>query len=108
MFVQCPRLVRAVASSGYGLSCCGIIKFNSRSGFDPKKLTDGMTEKDHVQTSRTVDAKVKAEAGKRSEAKKQPKYDALGNNCRDFASGMAWFARGAQLDENLKKQKQYF
>ena len=92
--------------SGYGLSCCGIIKFNSRSGFDPKKLTDGMTEKDHVQTSRTVDAKVKAEAGKRSEAKKQPKYDALGNNCRDFASGMAWFARGAQLDENLKKQKQ--
>jgi len=76
--------------SRYGVSCCGIIKFSSRSGFDPKKLTDGMMMKVHVKTSPTVDAKVKAEAERRSKATKQPKFDALGNNCRDFARGMAW------------------
>jgi hypothetical protein len=64
-----------------------------------------MMEKDHVQTSPAVDAKVKAEAERRSKDKKQPWYDVLGNNCRDFASGMAWVARGAQLKENLEKRK---
>ena len=44
--------------SGYGISCCGIIKFSPRTGFDPKNLTDGMKMKVHVKTSATVDAKV--------------------------------------------------
>ncbi len=92
--------------SGYGINCCGIIKFSSRTGFDPKKLTDGMMMKVHVKTRPTVDAKVKAEAERRSKEKKQPRFDALGNNCRDFARGMAWFARGAQLRENREKNHQ--
>lgn len=90
--------------SGYGINCCGIIKFLSRSGFDPKKLTDGIMMKAHVKTSPAVDAKVKAEAERRSKEKKQPRFDAWGNNCRDFARGMAWFARGAQMRENHERE----
>ena len=56
----------------------------------------------HTKTSPTVDAKVKAEAERRSKMKEQPWFDALGSNCQDFARGMSGWAQGAQLREDCE------
>jgi hypothetical protein len=45
------------------------------------------------------------EAKRRSEAKDQPRFDALGNNCRDFARGIYWFAWGARWRENAENER---
>jgi len=91
---------RPKTKSGFGINCCGKIDFNEKSGFDPNKLTDGVEMKDHLKTSPKVDASARAEAKRRADAENQPRYDALGYNCRDFASGIMNFARGAQLKDN--------
>jgi len=89
--------------SGYGLNCKGKTDFNPKSGFDPNNLDPCLSIIEHVQTSPSVDAKVKDEANRRADKPKQPRYDACGNNCRDYAEGMANYARGAQARDNLPK-----
>ena len=82
----------------------GKTDFNPNSGFDPNNLDNGVVMKKHVKTCPDVDAKVKNEAQRRADDPNQPRYDALGNNCRDFSCGMANYAWGAQLRANIDKR----
>jgi hypothetical protein len=85
------------------LNCKGKTDFNNKSGFDPNNLGDPcLSVVKHIKTSPEVDAKVKAEAKRRSDDANQPRYDALGNNCRDYCNGMGWYARGAQWRQNMQ------
>jgi RHS repeat-associated protein len=86
--------------SGWALSSPGKTDYNGRSGFDPNKLTDGVVLKDHFKTSISVDALVQAEVIRRANDPHQPRYDALGNNCRTFADSILNYAAGAQISEN--------
>jgi len=86
-------------------NCPADIQFSDKSGFDPKNLTDPCFKiMRHVVTSPTVDKKVRDEAKKRADEDKG-RYDALGNNCRHYATGICDYGVGAQLGENLKKKK---
>ena len=84
-------------TSGWGLNCKGKVDFHPNSLFDPTKPADCLAVVGHVITSPVVDAKVKQEAQRRADDPNQPRYDACGNNCRDYSQSLSNFARGANL-----------
>jgi len=73
-------------------NCPSDIRFNPKSGFDPRNLNDPCLEiRRHVVTSPAVDKKVRDRAQRNS--KENPgRYDALGNNCGDYAKGLCDYA----------------
>jgi len=91
------------ASGGWGISCPGKVSFNEKSGFDPDDLPDGSKIVKCVVTSPETDAKVREEAKKRANAKKQPKYDLCGYSCWNYASEIIWYARYLKMKKLLEE-----
>jgi hypothetical protein len=86
-------------------NCPAKINFNPQSGFDPKNLGNPCFEiTRHVVTSPAVDKKTRDEAEHRADEDKG-RYDALCNNCIDYANAIADYALGAKLKELIENRK---
>jgi hypothetical protein len=84
-------------------SCQGVINFYINSSFNPEKLDAAFEIENHVAADQSVTDKVRDYAKMRSELPNQPKYDACGNDCIDWAEGLARYAIGAKIREKLDK-----
>ena len=85
-------------------NCPADIGFSDAARFDPNNLPDCWVITRHVVTSPAVDKKVRDEAKRRADQDKG-RYDALGNNCNDYANAICNYGVGAKLGEKLKKKK---
>jgi RHS repeat-associated protein len=82
-------------------NCPANIQFNPKSAFDPRNLNDPCLEiRRHVVTSAAVDRKTRDKA-QRNANENKGRYDALGNNCRDYSKSLCDYAVGAKLGEML-------
>jgi len=79
----------------------GKTEFHKCSAFDPKKLGNDFSMTDHLPLSSDVDAKVRDEAERRANDPNQPRYDALGNSCIDYANGLYYYGVGAQIRSKM-------
>lgn len=92
------------------LNCRGQINFAPNGSFNPTNLTFGYVIERHTIVSQSATDAARDYAKKRAAQADQPRYDACGNNCIDWANGLAWFAIGRQIRENLdeiKNEKQH-
>jgi RHS repeat-associated protein len=102
-------------SSDFGptaTTLCGRINCRGRINFTANQLVLVPTNlpSDYVIESHTVVDQGATDAARdyakqRSENADQPRYDCCGNNCIDWANGLANYAIGRQLREDLDKIK---
>ena len=57
---------------------------------------------DHLSLSPDADKQVRDEAERRAKDPNQPRYDFLGNDCWDYATGMYYYGIGAQIRSNMQ------
>ena len=85
-------------------NCVGKINFTpSNLVLIPTNLTSDFVIEQHTVVSQTATDAAREYAKQRSE--KADRYDVCGNNCITWANGLAQFAVGRQIRENLDKIK---
>lgn len=94
------------ATSMFGrLNCRGQINFAPNGSFNPTNLQSGFVIERHTTLSQSATDATRDYAKQRAAKPDQPSYDACGNNCIDWANGLAWFGIGRQIREDLDKIK---
>ncbi|MCU0785571.1 MAG: hypothetical protein MUF81_16315 [Verrucomicrobia bacterium] len=86
------------------LNCRGIINFAANTlTLNPTNLTSDFVVERHTVVNQTATDAARDYAKQRSERADQPRFDACGNNCIDWANGLANFSIGRQIRDNLDK-----
>jgi hypothetical protein len=88
------------------LNCRGIIGFYAnQSSLVPTNLPSDYVIESHTVVDQGATDAARDYAKQRSDSADQPRYDCCGNNCIDWANGLANYAIGRQLREDLDKIK---
>ena len=88
------------------LNCQGRLSFYAnQSSLIPTDLPPDCVIESHTVVNQGVTDAVRDYAKKRADEAEQPRYDACGYNCIDWANGLANYSIGRQLRENLDKIK---
>ena len=88
------------------LNCKGRINFTpNQLVLIPTNLPSDYVIESHTVVGQTATDAARDYAKQRADNADQPRYDACGNNCIDWANGLANYAIGRQLREDLDKIK---
>jgi hypothetical protein len=87
-------------------NCQGRINFNpNQLVLVPTNLPSDYVIESHTVVDQGATDAARDYAKQRADSSDQPRYDCCGNNCIDWANGLANYAMGRQLREDLDKIK---